>query len=187
MADGIEDSAVVDKRDHRLLPGPKHGIHQQSQQQNVVAIAAFSTEISLCLSQPRLDSILHAMQNQHGQPKFSAGPSCTASQKFDVQGLLGSLRFATSGARYGRAPAFLGASHDMPLWGYRHSLAPCCRAALAGACLQFFLRNVSVVVVVSCYRCIRSTRDIGTREFPVEELLPGIQQLLNVKEEGKIK
>ena len=25
MADGVEGSAVVDKRDHRLLPGPKHG------------------------------------------------------------------------------------------------------------------------------------------------------------------
>ena len=34
------------------------------------------------------------------------------------------------------------------------------------ACLQFFLRNLSVVVVVSCYRCIHSTRDIGAREFP---------------------
>ena len=48
------------------------------------------------------------------------------------------------------------------------------------ACLKFFLRNVSVVVVVSCYRCIRSTTDIGTREFPAEELLSCIQQLLRL-------
>ena len=34
VADGIEGSAVVYKRDHSLLPGPKHAIHQQSQQLN---------------------------------------------------------------------------------------------------------------------------------------------------------
>ena len=67
MADGVEGSAVVYKRDHCLLLGPKHGIHQQSQQQNVVTTTAFSTETSMCLGQPRLDSIPHAVQHQHGQ------------------------------------------------------------------------------------------------------------------------
>ena len=97
MADGVEGSAVVDKRDHRLLPGPKHGIHQQSQQKNVVATATFSTETSLCLGQPRLNSISHAVQNQHGQQLIAVAHESNCSVIAKVDDNFGGVGVTTAG------------------------------------------------------------------------------------------
>ena len=195
MADGVEGSAVVDKRDHRLLPGPKHGIHQQSQQQNVVTTTAFSTETSLCLGQPRLNSISHVVQNQHGQQLIAVAhqSNCSVIAKVVPRALLVKHHKCSAYKGWWDHLGFPYQAHDskeLLLCGgratirlYRDTVTTRRLVVVQHpqASLQFFLCDLSVVVV-SCYRCIRSTRQVGAREFPAEELLPGIQQLLRLGE-----
>ena len=135
MADCVEGSAVGYKRDHRLLPGPKHSISSYSSR--TLSRQPRSRRKPACVSASR-DSKASCMR-------------CRTSMN-SVQGLVGSPRFATSGARYRRALALCRASHDTPLG----------------------MPSQSVVVVVRCYRYIRSTRHIGAGEFPADERLPGI-------------
>ena len=129
VADGVEGSTVVYKRDHRLLPGPKHGIHQQSQQQNVVTTTAFSTETSLCLGQPRLNSIPHAVQHQHGQQLIAVAheSTCSVITKVVPRALL---------VKHHESPTYKGWWNHLSLPHQAHDseeLLLCgCRAALAG-------------------------------------------------------
>ena len=165
--DGVEGSAVVYKRDHCLIPDPKHGIHQQSQQQNVIATAAsVSTETSLCLGQPRLNSISHAVQNQHGQQLIAVAhySNCSVSDKVVPRALL--VRHHTSSAFKGwwddlgllhqaydsEELLFCGRRATIHLYGDTVIARRLVVVQHSQACLQFFLRNISVIVVVSCYR-----------------------------------